>query len=972
MFRRKTTAAEMEQANPTAVAAAASIGKLFMKKGNQPENKQKSTYRSASMTNLRKPTASRRMSSISSTSSESVRGKGRGNSGKLNSLNQRSSMGRENVPNPSPKKASLHKSSSHYRTSSLPNQRGQSSRNNSGLQREKSKKHQRISYDEAQRTFKDFGGPQAKGILTNRQRPNNSSGSPPLKTMRKYIPGPNGLIAIEVPIEKPNKINTSRSLRRSNSAHSTLNVKNCSPIRKKVSQESLHSQPKGTSSLRNTSNSQRKQGEEPKLSKTSTTNINVPLIETQVREETDQELRLENSNTSESDTVVNSENNVEKPSSLSSENDDLRKLIDGNIELETFIKEEENGKSSKSSQENVVVNRLITEKGVEKLNAEHKMATVDGEKPSNSDKVYRMVAEKPECEEQNSLMEKHPLSKAENLDKQVERLDHDFSNDSSSLKESADNRSSESADHTQMSDITCSPAQDPNKKPSSIQDSDISEGIKSTVKAKKEDNPSVELSPTSTYSKEESIGDPNDEYFDTTDKETQKANEQIPSHKNHDHMQAESTPSLAQYLRTSNTYLSPKNPPNQAGQEKLLKPEINMVSVAKAVTPIKSALKKSSGLSNHNSSMYSDSSPANGAYLSLTTAENTRLNAQMTIPDSVSRRTSVKRSSVKRPQSVGQFKNNRSSSPSPPEKVNNKRHSAIPLGTPEKANPQRNSVAASFSKTTQQSQEPTNVPGPIGQKKFKSKTDNKSTNTNIKRGSQIVQNDKHLTKDVSNVLYPKEPPPRKSSFEKMRSNESHLGFKKLSLRNGTSEEALNDCYVAHANESNANVSQTETAREFFKSLGHPSRFADSDSDDDSQFLSQSSSKHNAETESSKVGNSRSGISNKGAFSLFKSKNKKKENDVTSSEISRPNHNIINPAAQSTKVSKKLSGASLRAASEALPAKAASPPMSNRLRFSSNPGNSESRHSQSQEINDTREKKGGAFGKKLKKIFGKKK
>lgn len=170
MFRRRTTAPEMEQADPTAVAAAASIGKLLMKKGNQSDNEQRPTYRSASMTNLRKPSAPKRMSSISSISSESRRSDGKGRPGKINSLTQRSSMGKGDSLNSPLTKEPQHKTRSHNRTSSLPNQRGQQSRNSSGLQRQKSKTHQRISYDEAQRTFKDFGGPQARGILTGQHR----------------------------------------------------------------------------------------------------------------------------------------------------------------------------------------------------------------------------------------------------------------------------------------------------------------------------------------------------------------------------------------------------------------------------------------------------------------------------------------------------------------------------------------------------------------------------------------------------------------------------------------------------------------------------------------------------------------------------------------------------------------------------------------------------------------------------------
>ena len=960
MFRRRTTAPEMEQADPTAVAAAASIGKLLMKKGNQSDNEQRPTYRSASMTNLRKPSAPKRMSSISSISSESRRSDGKGRPGKINSLTQRSSMGKGDSLNSPLTKEPQHKTRSHNRTSSLPNQRGQQSRNSSGLQRQKSKTHQRISYDEAQRTFKDFGGPQARGILTGQHRTENPSGSIPLRTTRKYIPGPNGLVAIEVPIEKPSNANTSKLLRRSNSAHSALNARNGSLLRKKVSQESLHSQPKKTSSLGNTSSTQAKKGQkavqERNLAKKHPINSNVPLIETQVREETDQELKLDNSNSSESETVVNSENNLEKPSSLNIEKDDLSKLIHENIELESFIEEKGKEKPLNSDQEDVFISEKTVKGDVQWPKNNRQASTL--EKTFNYDNEEKREGNKPVAE--------HPLPEAEVDDKSVEQLNNISSSGSYSAQGSVENSKPENGNKNLENDTTSSPTQDLDEKSRSIEEKDTLEGTESSKKVEKPDNCCEKISGANTSSKKGNVGDTKDEFFDTVEESDQKTSKSNSS-KNTDHPnQTEPTPSLAQYLRTSNTYLSRKNQSKQAEQEKFHKPEAPMVPVTKVVTPIKSALKKSSGSSNHDSSMYSDNSPANGAYLSLTTAENTRLNAQMTMSDSVSRRASVKRSSIKRPQSVGQFRSIRSNSPSPPEKINNKRHSAIPLGTPEKGKPKRNSVMASLSKNSQQIQEPASVYESNGPNKPKNQI-----NKNIKRGSQIAQNNKPSTKDMNSILYPKEPPPRKSSFEKTRSNESHLGFKKLSLRNGNFEEALSESYNGQASQNSTNVNRTDTAQEFFKYLGHSSRFADSDSEDESQFFNQGPSKYNTETEGNKTSGNKNSNGGNGAFSLFKSKSKQKENNVVSPGVSSPNHTTTDPAITSKKVDKKFSGLSLRAASEAEPAKNSNPSMTNRLRFSSNPENGESRLPQAQEVSVTKEKK-GSFGKKLKKIFGRKK
>ena len=956
----------MDQADPTAVAAAASIGKLFMmKKGNQPENKQKLTYRSASLTNLRKQSTSKRVSSISTSTSESVRGNGKGYSGKVNSLTQHSSTGKDNSLNSSLRKGPQYKIGSHHRTSSLPSQRGQSSRSNSNLQRQKSKTRQRISYDEAQRTFKDFGGPQARGILTNQHRTNNKNSSAPLMTTRKYIPGPNGLIAIEVPVEEPANVNTFKSLRRSNSAHSALNVRNSTPLRRKVSQGSLHSQPKRTSSLRNSSTSQTKQGEKPvqegKIAKKCPTTSNVPLIETKVPEETDQELNLENSNYSGSDTVVNSENILEKPSLNGGQEDDLTELINENIELEGFIKEEEKEKSSKYDEEDVPLGEPSSESNVKQLNERYESPPV----------ITVLTHDKVEKEDVNKPIEEHRHANVEAVDKLVEQSNHISSSGSSSLKEITENDRPKNDPLILASDAITFPTQDFNEKSNLVQEGSILEGSESSQKAGNQDSTSERSCNNNIHSNQENVDDINDKYFDTVEETTQEMNKPGSSQKIDQHKQTEPTPSLAQYLRTSSNYLSPKNRLKQAEQNNLHKPEAHMVPVTKVVTPIKSALKKSSGLSSHNTSIYSDNSPANGAYLSLTTAENTRLNAQMSIPDGTSRRNSVKRSSMKRPQSVGQFRNNRSSSPSPPEKLSNKRHSAIPLGTPEKGKPKRNSTIASLSKHSHQMQEPTGIDGLNGPKKYKNSINNNSVNKSVKGGSQVVQSNKRPTKDMSSILYPKEPPPRKSSFEKTRSNESHLGFKKLSLRSGDLEDGLSDDYNGQGYHNSTSMNRTETAQEFFKNLGHSSRFADSDSEDDSQFLNQSSSKPNTETEGNKVINNKNSSGGSGAFSLFKSKSKQKENEVAFPGISRQNHNASDPVTPSKKMSKKFSGVSLRVVSEAEPAKSSNPSMTNRLRFSSNPENNENRHTQVQEINTTKEKKGG-FGKKLKKIFGRKK
>lgn len=68
---------------------------------------------------------------------------------------------------------------------------------------------------------------------------------------------------------------------------------------------------------------------------------------------------------------------------------------------------------------------------------------------------------------------------------------------------------------------------------------------------------------------------------------------------------------------------------------------------------------------------------------------------------------------------------------------------------------------ASLSKNSQQIQEPASVYESNGPNKPKNQI-----NKNIKRGSQIAQNNKPSTKDMNSILYPKEPPPRKSSLRR--------------------------------------------------------------------------------------------------------------------------------------------------------------------------------------------------------------
>ena len=293
--------------------------------------------------------------------------------------------------------------------------------------------------------------------------------------------------------------------------------------------------------------------------------------------------------------------------------------------------------------------------------------------------------------------------------------------------------------------------------------------------------------------------------------------ETIESPKSDDDIEGTNKSSLAQYIRSANPELQrvaddnsinlPKNP------------------LEKSPSPIKSAMKKTkkSALKNP------QAAHASGAYLSLTTKENTRLNAQLSHENL---RETASAGSGKRLNSPSLKRNQRPQSMMA-QRVNGDRRSFI----------QTNSPVSPRNDTRPRSN--------IGKPTVNAKA---------------LQN---------SALYPKEPPQKRSSFEKQRPTPTSFAFRNLSLRqepeqfetqplqeplqppsaqfngrssrNSTPQKAPVRSSIHVSTPTSTN---TTTGGEYAKPRpassipGFKSRFADSDSDDESatQMFSQQGSR----------------------------------------------------------------------------------------------------------------------------------
>lgn len=235
---------------------------------------------------------------------------------------------------------------------------------------------------------------------------------------------------------------------------------------------------------------------------------------------------------------------------------------------------------------------------------------------------------------------------------------------------------------------------------------------------------------------------------------------------------------------------------------------------SKVPSPIKSALKKTNS-ENSNPSVYTESSPANQAYLSLTTAENTRLNAQLSSNDKIQRKNPTK--SINRSKTVLNKRSTHSLSPPPREAMVPKRHSHhIGIKTPA----ERQTVGAPTTRTRN------SMMNTSSRKQQPPKRESANPEANSKLNNPI--------------LYPREPPQKRSSFEKVRNKDNNIGMSKISLRDGAllesnyQQSSLDNHFRGGNATPSAPSSGTDsgTSSSLFSSAGFKSRFQDSDSEDE--------------------------------------------------------------------------------------------------------------------------------------------
>jgi len=450
--------------------------------------------------------------------------------------------------------------------------------------------------------------------------------------------------------------------------------------------------------------------------------------------------------------------------------------------------------------------------------------------------------------------------------------------------------------------------------------------------------------------------------------------------------------------------------------------EVPKPKLTKTVTPIKSALKNNPNARSNSSSVYSDYSPAEGAYLSLTTAENTRLNAN--IPETFTppkRQNTSKR--YTRPRSMVARVNQRSSSPTPKEKTRLNRNSTIERHSSQIRNSQMNAysnehITKSTLSTSQSVKAASLAINPSNkiQHPMKENDKNSKAGTTVKNRKEtngVTSNEDPTIRKVTRnnrtskiattsaaannridptmvgVLYPREPPQKKSSFEKLRTNDAHLGFKKMSLRD---ESIMKD----NQQENNkgellqdGEVEENNIVSNLLKSGGWTSRFQDSDDDDD--FSEKLSGSKGSSKLSSPSKETKTRLTN--GFSMFKGKQTSDNTEQNhhsnyhvhpphsinmQRSVSTPNNPMNNDQYKSKNGSLQPVDPSCANSVQYYPNQTQQRNVNNDRRvYSSNVQNSNIGRMSERTLTkvdngDDSNKKQGRFGKKLKKIFGRKK
>ncbi|CEP60923.1 uncharacterized protein LALA0_S02e02762g [Lachancea lanzarotensis] len=388
--------------------------------------------------------------------------------------------------------------------------------------------------------------------------------------------------------------------------------------------------------------------------------------------------------------------------------------------------------------------------------------------------------------------------------------------------------------------------------------------------------------------------------------------------------EGESGNSMAKYIRSANKYLNKAhevtNDDKGGSQDTTLKGSNDAAlngtpdshPLARVSSPMKSALKRSTSNNSGNDHHPRESnSTANDAYVSLATAQNTRLNAQLATEPS-KRQPSVRKA---RPQSMTNGR-----APKKDDSTRQKHHSFQPLPQPNIQPPARS------------------------QRRPDSSTRN--------RTPKAAGDSKGQSRNNPSIFYPPEPPQKRSSFERERPNQSHMAFKKLSLRDsmvGTANDETNGTHTDGSTPNKGQVSGAPFQTALSSGEKWNSRFQDSDSEDEGNAIPPPA-RVVATNTPAKTG-------------VFSKKSKK----VPSFEPPQPRYvqSTSVPNSKHNTPNKKFSSLSLRSASSTVKASPAKNGNNLSNRFLSEqlpPGGSE----------EERPVKKQSFGKKLKKLFGRKK
>lgn len=853
--------------NASAVAAASAIGRALGSNGKTVDKTKLPEYN-------RSPGFGSRSSSLGGSRRSSLQLDGplsnrNGSSGKavspddnsLNGIRRRTSV-----------KSSTRRSNSTTRSHSLQSSIGSIGRNRSE------------QVPDPQTAFREFGDHQANRIV---HEPQNEK---PI-TIKKYIPTSHGLVAVEVPIEDHLEDQRRRSsLRRSTSSNSLSVSRQNSLNRRANLQSQNNSQQRRHSSLTNstaksTQNRARQVDDQP-------------LIQTHLQEETEQELTQ--------DIVrplrIPRDEYVKKPaqvdvSSPKEQNSSPQIQKQKPIEAEKPVVTQEsvelkaNGIKGTPVAKTIVsdhkhevetlaasghVERPDTVKGKE----DGMTNTIAEEKVEKTDIVVEKETQKPEALVREET-EKHDVV----VEKEIEKPEV-------VVKQEAQKPNIVIEEETEIlvgSNVPIDPAK-------------ASEIIDQVEKV---------TPPTNEGS--------TDELFDASDHIEPKL-PGVSSREPESSTEQARAPTLAQHLRAVNPYLNQTETAASHREDATDVQDSNKSdnkALFKVPSPMKSALKKTNTQSSATSSVYSENSPANQAYLSLTTAENTRLNAKLASSENLVQRQNSKH--LTRPHSVANPTNYRSVSPSPRESARTKRLSAV-------QKPVTDNRQSVYKQTNEQSKNPATAAARTSATNNRVKRESVKNKAleHIRTQNDAAKKENKKSKDVSDsILYPREPPQKRSSFEKNRNQDTQLGFKKLSLR----DEGMTEPGFQHSNDYRSNIPTTpkkpnavlssqEANQAFLENSGWKSRFHDSDSDDDAAPFSSTGTSRSTQPTTTSTNVESSAGGNKG-FSIFKNKGKPQNENPAALVPPQPAFIEEERSSANTtpnKVNKKWSRLSLRSSS----------------------------------------------------------